>query len=54
VRFFNEPRAAFYTDNKVKMQNKKTLIAAFSGKISVNICDRMWHVSKNAGIGVKK
>ncbi|MGP3591378.1 hypothetical protein [Vagococcus sp. WN89Y] len=52
--FFNEPRAAFYTDNQVKMQNKKALFAALPGKFSVIICDRMWHVSKNAGFGVKK
>jgi len=39
---FNEPRAAFYTDNGVKMQNKKAVFDALPGKFSVTICDRMW------------
>ncbi|WBU50121.1 hypothetical protein PF050_04090 [Kosakonia pseudosacchari] len=51
--FFNEPRAAFYTDNGVKMQNKKAVFAALPGKFSVTICDRMWRASKNAGNKVK-
>jgi len=28
VRFFNEPRAAFYTDKPAKMQNKNGRVAA--------------------------
>ncbi|WP_342323640.1 hypothetical protein AAEY27_04055 [Kosakonia sp. BYX6] len=52
--FFSEPRAAFYTDNGVKMQNKKDVFAALPGKISVTICVRMCATSKKAGNGVNK
>ncbi|MFK3707459.1 hypothetical protein ACI2JR_21415 [Klebsiella sp. NPDC088457] len=32
VRFFNEPRAAFYTDKPAKMQNKNRRLAAIGRK----------------------
>jgi hypothetical protein len=52
VRFFNEPRAAFYTEKRGKKQNKNVRVAALSGKIATAIfhkCD----ASKKAGNGIK-
>jgi hypothetical protein len=54
VRFFDEPRAAFYTDNGVKKQNKKAVISPLPGKFSVTIDLRLWNTSKNAGNEMNK
>ncbi|HCM7803805.1 TPA: hypothetical protein QIR44_001568 [Klebsiella aerogenes] len=49
VRFFNEPRAAFYTEKQGKMQNKNTRLAGvvrknFHHAFSINAGDvkKMW------------
>jgi hypothetical protein len=41
VRFFNEPRAAFYTEKRGKKQNKNVRVAGLSGKLPgfFNKCD---------------
>ncbi|XCW72598.1 Hypothetical protein ABZS17G119_00708 [Kosakonia cowanii] len=54
MRFFDEPRAAFYTDNRVKKQNKKGLLAPLPGKFSVTECVRRRRRSKNAGNEMNK